>query len=604
LLRLLHTPLALCALAFLAFAVAGCGKKSGGAADETFKRVAEAYLADVLRTWPTQATYLGSHEHDGQLEDYSPAAVAQAASMYEKHRENLRQIDAGRLSPSAQIDYELVAHDIESSLFSLTRLQQHTWDPNLYNETLGFSHLLLTLLDDKSDLWPARLASLLSRLRQVPHFLETAKRNVADSSRTLVEFTIEQNAGNVSFFRDALPPLFDRAPDLKAQLAEANAAAVAAMDDYGRWLKEDLLPRCGRDWRLGRELWTEKLRYTLRSALTPDEILSRAEEAIRLTRQEMLQIAEPMHARLFPAHKHAEQGDERINVIVREVIEHVSRKHSTPDSLFADVKTHIDTIKKFVRERQIITLPPDTDNLVIEPTPGFLNGLAVAFFYPPPALEPHLKKAYWISSVPSTGDPARDRERQESFLREYNHYGLQCLTIHEAFPGHYVQHFITQSSPVLTVYKKAFESGTFVEGWAVLIEKILFEEGYGADDPATLLIHKKISLRSPMNAILDAKLHTGAMSDEEADAWALDLMVRQGFQERTEAQGKLRRAKVTATQLSTYFVGLTEMEDMYRDARRKMGDAFVLKEFLDKVPSYGALPPAKVRQLLFADLKL
>jgi uncharacterized protein (DUF885 family) len=604
LLKTLHPLLALSALTVLAFAAAGCGRKSGGAADEEFQQAAQAYLADVLRTWPTQATYLGSHEHDGQLEDYSPAAMADAAAMYERHRDALRRIDPARLSASARIDYDLIAHDIESSLFSLTRLRQHTWDPNLYNETLGFSHLLLTLLDDGSDLWPARLASLLSRLRKVPGFLDTARRNLADSSRVLVEFTIEQNAGNVSFFRDALPPLFERAPDLKAQLVEANAAAVAAMEEYGRWLREDLLPRCGRDWRLGRELWTEKLRYTLRSELSPDDILARAEEAIRRTRREMLEIAEPMHARLFPRHRHAEEGEERINVIVREVIDQVSRRHSTPESLFDDVKAHIETIKKFIRERQIITLPPDTDNLVIEPTPGFLNGLAVAFFYPPPALEPHLKKAYWISSVPGTGDPARDRERQESFLREYNHYGLQCLTIHEAFPGHYVQHFITQNSPLLTVYKKAFESGTFVEGWAVLIEKILFEEGYGADDPATLLIHKKISLRSPMNAILDARLHTGGMSDAEADAWALDLMVGQGFQERAEAQGKLRRAKVTATQLSTYFVGLIEMEDMYREARRRMGDAFVLREFLDKVPSYGALPPAKVRQLLFADLKL
>ena len=588
----------------LALATAGCGKRAPASPDEPFTSLAEAYLEDVLRLWPTQATYLGNHKYDGQLEDFSPPALQKAASIYEKHRDNLRQIARDRLSPQGRVDYDVIARDIESSLFSLSRLKQHTWDPNLYNETLGFSVLLLTLQDEKSDLWPQRFESLLSRLRQVPHFFEIAKSNLADSSRTLVEFTIEQNAGNVSFLRDALPPLFERAPRIKAQLEEENTRAVAAMEEFGRWLKDDLLPRAGGDWRLGKELWTEKLRYTLGSDVTPEEIQARAEEDIKRTRQELLAIAEPMHARFFPKHRHREQGEERINLVVREVIEKVSRDHSTPESLYDDVKGYVEKIKKFIRERQIVSLPPDDDNLFIEPTPGFLNGLAVAFFNPPPALEPELKKSYWISSIPSTGDPARDRQRQESYLREYNNYGLQSLTIHEAFPGHYVQHYLTSRSPQVSVVRKVFQSGTFAEGWAVLMERIMFEHGYADGDPANLLIHKKIQLRAPMNAILDARLHTSAMSDAEADAWALDLMTRYGFQEQTEAIGKLRRAKVTSTQLSTYFVGCMELEDFYRDVKARMGERFVLKDFNDRLASYGALPPKMVRELMLADLKL
>jgi uncharacterized protein (DUF885 family) len=269
-----------------------------------------------------------------------------------------------------------------------------------------------------------------------------------------------------------------------------------------------------------------------------------------------------------------------------------------------DVKGFVEKIKGFIRERKIITLPPDTDNMAIEPTPGFLNGLAVAFFHPAPALEPELKKSYWISSVPSTGDPVQDRKRQESYLREYNHYGLQSLTIHEAFPGHYVQSYLTQHSPIVTVYRRVFESGTFVEGWAVLMEKILFEHGYAEGDPALLLTHKKISLRVPMNAILDARLHTGSMSDAEADAWALDFMMRLGFQEETEAKGKLRRAKVTSTQLSTYFVGYAELNDLYNEVKQKLGPAFALQEFCDRLASYGALPPRMLREQMLADLKL
>ena len=593
-----------CLFGVLALASSGCSKKAPESADAAFAGLARAYLDDVLRLWPTHATYLGEHRFDGQLEDFSPQALAAAAATYEKHRDALQRVERGMLSPSARIDYDLIHDDIDSSLFSLTSLKQHEWDPNLYNETLGFSALLLTLLDEKSDLWPARLESLLSRLRAVPHFLEVARQNLSNSSATLIDFTIEQNDGNVAFFRDALPPLFERAPAIKTQLAEADAQAVAAMEDFGRWLKEDLRPRATRDWRLGKELWTEKLRYTLQSDLTPEQILARADEALKRIRGEMLEIAEPMHSRFFPKHRHKEQGDERINVIVREVIDRISRNHSTADSLFGDVGAAVEKIKTFIRQKQVITLPPDSDNLVIEPTPGFLNGLAVAFFNPPPALEPDLKKSYWISSVPGGGTSPADRARRESYLREYNLYGLQSLTIHEAFPGHYVQQYLAQHSPLLTVYKRVFESGTFVEGWAVLMEKIMFDGGYADGDPANLLIHKKISLRVPMNAILDARLHTEPRADAEADAWALDLMMRYGFQEETEARGKLRRAKVTSTQLSTYFVGFTELYDLYRDVKQKTGERFVLREFTDRLASYGSLPPRMVRQQMLADLKL
>ncbi|MCZ6777658.1 MAG: DUF885 domain-containing protein [Acidobacteriota bacterium] len=591
-------------LGTLGLTLTACKQETSYPADEPFYHLAKAYLDNILRMWPTQATYLGDHKYDGQLEDLSPSGIEAMIASYKKHKVAFDQVQYESLSPSAHIDYDLIRHDIDSSLFSLTRLKQHTWDPNLYNENLGFSVLFLTILDDDSPQWPERLQSLLSRLRQIPHFLEIAKQNLVNSSPTLIDFTIEQNAGNISFFQAALPPLFTRAPEITTQLQEETDRAVGAMESYGRWLQEELLPRASGDWRLGKELWTEKLRYSLSSRLTPDEIRTRADESLKRTRREMLEIAEPMHADLFPKHRHSQKGDERINVIVKEVVDHVSGNHSTPESLFDDVRNYVTKIKGFIREREIITLPPDNDNLVIEPTPGFLNGLAVAFFNPPPALEPDLKKSFWISSVPSTGDPEKDRERQESYLREYNHYGLQSLTIHEAFPGHYVQDHITQNSPLATVYKKVFNSGTFIEGWAVLMEKIMYDQGYAEGDPANLLIHKKISLRVPMNAILDAQLHAGDMTDEEADAWALDLMMRYGFQEEAEAIGKLRRAKVTSTQLSSYFVGFMELQDVYREVSQKMGDRFVLRDFCDRLPSYGALPPHMVRQQILSDLEL
>ena len=201
-------------------------------------------------------------------------------------------------------------------------------------------------------------------------------------------------------------------------------------------------------------------------------------------------------------------------------------------------------------------------------------------------------------SILKTGDPTVDARRVESYLREYNDYGLQNLSIHEAFPGHYVQFYYALNSPIASIYKKVFSSGTFAEGWAVLCEDQMFRRGYAADEPEALLVHKKMSLRAPMNAILDARLHTTAMTEEEGDRWALDLMRRYGFQEETEALGKLRRAKVSSTQLSTYFVGFVELSDLMEDYRRAMGSEFDFKQFNERLLSYGTIPPRAVRRLM------
>jgi uncharacterized protein (DUF885 family) len=262
------------------------------------------------------------------------------------------------------------------------------------------------------------------------------------------------------------------------------------------------------------------------------------------------------------------------------------------------VRSAVERIKAHIRERDLVTLPPDDDNFVLEPTPGFLDGMAVAFFNPPPTLEPHLKKSFWISSLPRGGSPEADRALEASFLREYNDYALQGLAIHEAFPGHYVQYWHALGSPFATVYKKIFSSGTFAEGWAVLAEELMYRNGYAADEPENLLIHLKHALRAPMNALLDARLHASTEPEEELDRWALDLMMRTGFQEEAEARGKLRRAKVTSTQLSTYFVGLLEMSDLLEAARRAEGPGFRLRAFTDRLLACGTIPPRDARALL------
>ncbi|HET9480139.1 MAG TPA: DUF885 domain-containing protein [Candidatus Polarisedimenticolia bacterium] len=575
--------------------------QTGHPADASFYDAAETYLEEMMRLNPYVATYLGYHRYDALTDNMTPDGVAAKTSFYEDARRRFGAVDRASLSPGAAVDLDLIRTDIDSALFSLTELKAHTNDPQVYNDIIGYGTLYLTILEPGSPRWPQRLDALVSRIRALPGFLAAARANLGRPARVVTEFIIEQNRGNIAFFRDTLPPLFAAHPALKKDLEEVLPAALDALQGYQTFLEGELRGRSDGDWRLGKALWSRKLNLALQSDLDPASIVRRAWDHLKAERQAMLERAEPLHARWFPSHAHGERGDERINAIVSEVVNEASRRHSTPDKLLGDCRRWVERIKTFIREKDLITLPPDSDNFVIEPTPAFLDGMAVAFFNPAPAFEPDLKKSYWVSSIPKTGNPEVDAKRAESYLREYNDYGLQNLSIHEAFPGHYVQFHYALASPMASIYKKVFASGTFAEGWAVLCEEQMFQQGYAAEEPEAMLIHKKMSLRAPINAILDAQLHTEAMPDEEADRWALELMRRYGFQEEAEALGKLRRAKVSSTQLSTYFVGYIELLDLMHECRRRQGDRFRLKDFNETLLSYGTIPPRAVRRLMLSD---
>ncbi len=583
---------------------AGAGRIPGGIPegavghDREFYAIADRYLDDMLRAYPTLATMAGYHRHDDRLEDLTPEGLGDKAAMARRYRSELERIDPARLSLSARVDHALVVNDLESTVFTLEELRPFERDPQSWVDLIGNATLYLTLQDPDSNAWPERMSALLSRMKQIPAILEVAKRSLKNPPRVITELVLGTSAGNTAFFRTTAPDLFARAPALAPALESENVRVLAALDEFQRWLKADLLPRSLGDWRLGKDAWTRKLRHTLQSDMSPEEILERAREKIDADRGRMLELAQPLHDRMFPGHAHTERGDDRTNAIVNEVLAEVSKAHSTRATLFGDTKAIVERLKKYIRGKNLVTLPPDDDNFIVEPTPGFMDGVAVAFFNPPPILEPGLKKSYWISSVPRGGSPGKDREMEESFFREYNDYALQGLTIHEAFPGHYVQYWHALRSPIATIYKKIFSSGTFAEGWAVLAEAQMFESGYAGEETANLLVHLKQNLRSPMNAILDARMHTTATPDAEVDRWALEMMQRLGFQEEAEARGKLRRAKVTSTQLSTYFVGFVELSDILEETRKREGAGFDLKTFNETMLSYGTIPPRHVRQLL------
>jgi uncharacterized protein (DUF885 family) len=321
-------------------------------------------------------------------------------------------------------------------------------------------------------------------------------------------------------------------------------------------------------------------------SVTPEQVLRDAEAQMREVRAEMLRVALPLHQQLFPAHSdHSDlAGPERENRVISEVLDRISQEHADRDRLIESVKSDVGDIQQFIRQKRIVALS-DRSNLKIIPTPRFMRGVySVAGFHAAPPLEPSAEAQFWVTPI-EAGVPAAEAE---SRLREYNRWALQWLTIHEALPGHYIQfeHANNVQPPTRRVLRSLFGNGPYAEGWAEYIAQVMMDEGFAGNDPRFRLVMRKIRLRVISNAILDVRMHTLGMSDEQAMA----LMTRETFQTDAEARGKLRRVKLSSAQLPTYYVGLREWQRLRERYQQQMGARFSLQEFHDRVLDQGALP--------------
>ncbi|HUP91558.1 MAG TPA: DUF885 domain-containing protein, partial [Solimonas sp.] len=263
-----------------------------------------------------------------------------------------------------------------------------------------------------------------------------------------------------------------------------------------------------------------------------------------------------------------------------------SGTHVKPEEFAGEVKTLIPQLEAWVRDHDLLTLDPDKP-LRVRDTPVYKRGFAMASIDAPGPYNPGATTYFNVTPM-----DAYTPEQAESFLREYNHWIMQVLTIHEAVPGHYVQLVYSNKSPSLI--KRVFGSGPMVEGWAVYSERMMLESGWGANAPELWLMYAKWNLRVVCNTILDYSVHTLGMSREDA----LKLLAREAFQSDTEAQGKWRRVSLSSVQLTSYFSGYAEIYDFREALKREQGAAFRLKDFHEKFLGYGSAPVSVIRGLM------
>ena len=577
-----HFPGRWLGMGLLAAALIAPGLRAETAADAAFEKLASESIEALLKFSPETATQLGDHRYDGELSDYSAAAIAARVEQLRGESAALAQIDQAALTGANRADAEILGLQLKAMLFTLTEERPQDWNPLSYNDSLANAVYLLVA----RDFAPAaeRLRSAKSRLEAMPRVIAQIKANLRNPPRIHTETTITQTAGAIEFVKTGLDPLFEKAPEMRAELAPAQEKAAAALADYKAWLEKDVLPTANGDFRLGKEKFREKLHYALDSDMPPEVILQRAERELETTTDELYATALPLFKTYFPDAGEKAQADRPR--VIRAVLDRLAEKHANDDTVVERAKEITKEATAFVRAKHLMTVPDTPLNVIV--LPEFQRGVAIAYCDAPGALEKNGETFFSVSPTPADWT----KERKESFYREYNDYMLHDLAVHEAMPGHYLQLAHSNQFHAPTLVRAVFSSGSFIEGWAVYAERVMAESGFGG--PEVRMQQLKMRLRAIINAILDNKVHTAGMTEQEA----LDLMEKRGFQEEGEAVGKWRRACQSSTQLSTYFVGTVEHDDMRAAAEKKEGAAFDLMKYHDLVLSRGSPPVKYVRREL------
>ena len=548
--------------------------------DEAFQKIAGDYVEQYLRANPEQATDLGDHRFDGELTDYSREAQAKDLATQKEFREKLTAIDGSQLTGANGVDFRILKENIDYQIFRAEDLKEPDWNPLVYMQSLANSLYLLVA----RDFAPAekRIPNLRQRMEKIPRVISQAKANLQHPPRIHTETAIEQTQGAINLVRQEMAPLLDQAP--QKDVAPLQEKTATALEEYKRWLQNDLLARSNGNFRLGAEKYRKKLHFALASDLSMEEIMKRAQTNLQQTQIAIYETALPLYKKHFPNTDAATLADK--HKVTAAVLDKLAEQHPNDATVVDFAKTVVTEATSFVKQHDLVTVP--NVSLDVIPMPEFKRGVAIAYCDAPGQLVKNGKTFFAVAPTPKDWS----KERKESFFREYNNYMIHDLTVHEAMPGHYLQLAHANEFRAPTLVRAIFRSGPFIEGWAVYCEQMMAEQGYGG--PEVKMQQLKMRLRAICNAILDQSIHAGNMTEKEA----MDLMTKEGYQQEGEAVAKWKRARLTSAQLSTYFVGATEHLDLRAAEQEKLEGDFNLKKYNDQVISYGSPPVKYVRELM------
>ncbi|MFZ9860657.1 MAG: DUF885 domain-containing protein [Gemmataceae bacterium] len=559
--------------------------------DQKLAQWFDRFLEEEFQRRPLDATRLGDHRWDHLLEVPSKENQADWNKQSKVSRETLNKaIDPSKLSKSGLVDFKIIQEYFDRNEWLYANSKPYVEDPRIYSEYISdalFLPLTQSTISEK-----VIVEKLAERVKKVPSVLAAAMKNIHQPHEPHLKTAISQNKGSIRFYKSGIGDFVKNADSKKFLLDETNKV-IPNLEAYQDFL-EKVKPNPEKEsWRVGKKKFCEKLVSELMTDISADELYSSALADIELVTNEMYVIARQLWSKLFPATPFPADTVANRAMVIRRVLEKLADNSGKPDELLSDTKKGVEQIRKFIEKANILDLPKPDRCQIVE-MPEFQRGNSVAYLNNAPPLDSKASSIYAISPPPSNWD----EQTSLSFMREYNRYMLQILTIHEAYPGHYVQLEYSNRHP--SKIRRVLSSGVFAEGWAVYCEKMMLDEGYGEQDLALRLHQLKWYLRAIANSVLDHEMHCKNMTDEQA----MTLLVEKAFQTKGEALGKIIRAKQSSCQLSTYYAGALFFKKLRTQIQDKMGNQFKLNEYHHAVLNHGTMPLKFLSALVFDQLNL
>lgn len=554
-------------------------------ADAQFRVLADKYFDQVFFKYqPTYGTSAGLHQYDAQLEDYSRSGIDARIAALHAYKNEFDAVTQAQLDPSTQGDLAVVRNNIRSTLLTLETIRP--WEKNPDNYSSNLTNSAFVLMERNFAPPNDRLRSLVSREKQMPAALVAARQNLKNPPRVFTEVALEQLPGIIRFFQQDVPAAFKDATDpaTKTEFQKTNAAVITALEGYEHWLKVDELPRSNGDFRLGADTFSKKLKYDEMVDTPLPQLLDIAYADLHKNQAEFARVAKEVDPAKTP----------------KQVLAELAAMHPAPDQLLNSFRDRFNSEIAFIRSHHIITIPSDVQP-VLEETPPFMRATTQASMDSPGPFETHSKTAYFNVTLPEKNwSPARTA----AYMAAFNIGTIVSTSVHEAYPGHYVQFLWVNHTPMSKV-RKILTANTNVEGWAHYCEQMMLDEGYGQPGAGAKngreahfirLGQLQDALLRDARFVVSIKMHTGQLTMAQAE----DFFVEQGYQSRPIAEVETKRGTADPTYLY-YTLGKLEIMKLRSDLKKKEGADFSLERFHDNFMRQGGVPIKIVRRAMLGN---
>jgi uncharacterized protein (DUF885 family) len=539
-----------------------------------FDKLVDEYFDAYFRSNPTAATAAGFHQYDGKLEDLSRASAEGEIVQQKRFLAKFDSASNLKLDSESAADREILRSNIQARLLELETIQMWRKDPNAYTSLVSYSLFLIM----HRNFAPAedRLRSLIARERQIPKALKDGQANLHDVPKIYVDVALDQLPGEIDFFRNDIPSAFSdvKDPKLLADFKTANDRAISALQEYEAFLKKEIQPHANGDFRIGADNYRQKLLYEEMVDVPLDHLLEIGYADLHKNQQRLKDVA----AQIDP------------NRPMADVLGDLRKDHPPADQLLQSFRDVLDGERQFIIQKKIVTIPSPVLPIV-EETPPFARALTTASMDTPGAYETKATEAMFNVT---TADPKWKPEQIEDWMEGFNRGTIISTSIHEAYPGHYVQFLWIKQAPSKT--RKLTFCGSNAEGWAHYTEQMMLDEGYGNGDPKLRMGQLIDALLRDARFIAGIQMHTGKWTREQAKQFFVD----EGYQVESVAEVESKRGTSDPTYL-IYTLGKLQIMKLREDYKKLRGDQFTLEDFHDRLMQQGSVPLKIIRKAMLGN---